>query len=99
MRVIADLIEVIDEELEGAKRYAEMYVEAKSNNDMNWSNKFKEMANNELQHALNIHDYTIQKIDAIKRVYTAPVEMQEKWDIEHKRYIEKTGWIKQMLSM
>lgn len=45
MKIIADCIDLMDEELEGAKTYAEMYVQYKADNDMTWANKFKEMSN------------------------------------------------------
>ena len=98
MRYIEELVETIDDELEGAKDYAEKYLQLKAEGD-SWSTKFKELANTELSHALTIHDYAVQKIDELKRIYTAPVEMQEMWDTSHKKYIEKTAWIKQMLTM
>ena len=99
MRIIAELVDLIDEELEGAKDYAEKYVEHKAENNTTWATKFKSMAEDELKHAMNIHEYATMKIDEIKRVYTAPVQMQEKWDKKHKEYIEQTAWIKQMLTM
>lgn len=35
----------------------------------------------------------------ISKVYIPPVEMLEKWEREHKIYVEKVAWIKQMLAM
>lgn len=98
MRAIAELVEMIDEELDGAKCYAEKALYLKSDNDP-YSVKFRDMANAELQHSLTIHDYAMQKINQLKQVYEAPVEMQDMWDKSHKEYVEKTAWIKQMLSM
>lgn len=99
MKKIAELVDLIDEELEGAKTYAEKYVDFKAQGKGDWSNKFKNMANDELNHALVVHDLAIYEINELNRVYTAPVEMQEEWDKSHKKYIEKTAWIKQMLAM
>ena len=99
MKFIAEYIDLMDEEIEGAKTYAEKYIKFKADNEMNWANKFKEMANAELQHGLIIHDYLIQEINKLKTVYQAPVEMQEIWDKKHEKYIERVAWIKQMLTM
>ena len=99
MRSIKNYVEAIDEELEGAKDYAEKYVERKAKGDMQSANRYKEMANDELKHASYIHEWAVKEIDEISKVYTAPVEMQEAWEKSHKEYVEKTAWIKQMLAM
>jgi len=98
MRVIAELVDMLDEELEGAKDYSEKYLELKATNN-SFSAKFKTLAEDELRHALVVHEYIVSKIDELKRVYTAPVEMQEIWDKKHAKYIEKVAWLKQMLTM
>ena len=66
---------------------------------MPWANKYKEMANDELKHAMTVHEYTVQEIEELKKVYTPPVDMLEKWDLEHKKYVEEVAWVKQMLTM
>lgn len=99
MRMIKNLVEQLDDEIEGAKEYAEKYVEYKAKNNMARANRFKEMANDELKHAGYIHDMTVQEIEELKKVYTAPAEMREKWDKSHKEYVEKVAWIKQMLTL
>ena len=90
---------MIEEEMEGAKEYAEKYVECKAKGDMNRANRYKEMANDELKHSSYIHEWAVKEIEEISKVYTAPVEMVEKWDKAHKEYVEKVAWIKQMLAM
>lgn len=99
MRSIKAYVEHIDEELEGAKDYAEKYVEAKVKGNMNMANKYKEMASDELRHAGYVHEFAVAEIDALSKVYTPPVEMQKKWEESHKEYVEKAAWIRQMLSM
>jgi len=97
MTKIKRLTEEMLEELDGAKRYAECYVEKKAKNETAWANRFEEMANDELTHAMYLHDYIIEEIDILKKVYTPPVEMMEKWEKDHEEYVEKAAWIKQML--
>ena len=99
MKHIKMFVDQIDEELEGAKDYAEKYVECKAKNNMAHANKYKEMAQQELVHAMNIHGFAVEAIELLNKVYTAPVEMQEKWDHAHKEYVEKAAWIKQMLTL
>lgn len=98
MRKIKKLIDNINEEIEGAKNYAEIYLEMKAKGEQ-LASKFKSMADDEIRHAMIIHDYTLQEIDTLKRVYTPPSEMLEIWDKEHVKYVEKVAWIKKMLEM
>lgn len=99
MRYIKEIVEQLDEEIEGAKKYAEKYVEYKAKNNMSWANKFKEMATDELKHSTYIHEIAVQEIEELKKIYSPPVSMQEKWEHEHKEYVEKVAWVKQMLTM
>ena len=99
MKSIAKYVDHIEEEIEGAKEYAECYVEAKVHGDMNRANKYKEMATDELRHAAYVHEFAVAEIEAVSKVYTPPVEMQEKWDKAHKEYVERTAWVRQMLNM
>lgn len=97
MTRIKNLAEKIDDELCDAKEYAEMYVDFKAKNNTTWANKFKQLAQDELNHSMIIHDYTVQEIEELKKVYTPPQEMLDKWNKEHQSYVEKSAWIKQML--
>jgi hypothetical protein len=99
MTKIKKLIEDIEDELCGAKDYAEKYIEYKVKNDSTKATKYKEMANDELKHAMYIHDFAIHKIDELSKVYTPPVNMVDEWEHEHREYVEKSAWIKQMLAM
>lgn len=90
---------MIDEELENAQCYAEKYVEAKSNNDSKWQSRFKNMSEEELNHAMMLHEYTVEKIEKINAVYKPKEEMLKKWNEAHETYVEKYAWIKQMLVM
>lgn len=99
MRSIKKYVEAIEEELEGAKDYAEKAVEAKAKGDMDKAARYREMANDELKHMSYLHGWAIAEIEAISKVFKPPVEMQEKWDKAHSSYVESVAWIKQMLSM
>jgi hypothetical protein len=99
MRSIKKYVEHIEEELEGAKDYAEKYVEAKAAGNTMWAGQFKDMAQDELRHAGVVHSHAVEEIEKLNKVYKPPVEMLEKWEHAHKEYVEKAAWIKQMLSM
>lgn len=99
MRAIKKYVEAIEEEIEGAKDYAEKYVECKAKGDMSKANRFKEMASDEIKHAMYIHEWAIAEIEEIKKVFVPPVDMLEKWEKAHKEYVEKVAWVKQMLSL
>lgn len=99
MTKIKKLTEEMLEELDGAKGYAECYVEKKANDETTWANRFKEMANDELKHAMYLHDYVVQQIDKLSKVYTPPKEMMDKWEKDHAEYVERAAWIKQMLTL
>lgn len=55
------------------------------------------MSEQELGHATYLHDMAVEKITEIEKHYQPTVKMEEKWEHEHKEYVEKTAWIKQML--
>ena len=57
------------------------------------------MAQDELKHADYIHERAVSEIEELRTIYTPPEEMLEKWESDHKKYIEKAAWIRQMLAM
>ena len=99
MKMIKKYVEAIDDELHGAKEYAEKYVECKVRGNSSAATRYKEMANDELKHAMYQHEWAVKEIDDLSKVYTAPVEMQEAWEKSHKEYVERVAWIKKMLEM
>ena len=107
MERIKELAEEIMDEIHSAKEYAEEYLTFKAKatasdgtkNYGTWSKRYHEMAEDELKHAGYLHDRVVEEIEELQKIYTAPQEMLEKWDADHKKYIEKAAWIKQMLTM
>lgn len=99
MTRIKKLADEIMDELDSAKEYAEDYLTYKSKGESMWANRYREMATDELKHADYIHERAITEINELKNVYTPPQEMLEKWDADHRKYIEKAAWISQMLAM
>ena len=99
MKIIKKYVEHIEEEIEGAKEYAERYVEYKAKGDMQTASKFKAMAEDELHHASIIHEQAVKEIDQLSKVITPPAEMMEKWQHEHAEYVENAAWVRQMLAL
>ena len=99
MTRIKHLTDQIKDELESAKDYAEEYLTYKAKSNSEWAARYKDMATDELKHAGYIHDRVVSEIDQLKAVMTPPEDMLDKWNHEHREYIEKVAWIRQMLAM
>ena len=99
MTKIKKLVDEIADELDSAKDYAECHLTYKAKGNDEWSKRYYEMANDELKHADYLHDRAVEEIEELRKVYTPPQDMLDKWDSDHKKFIEKTAWIKQMLAM
>lgn len=99
MYKIKELADDIKEELCGAKDYANCYVEQKVAGNTAWANRFKEIANDELRHAMYLHELAVEEINKVEKVINPPTEMLKKWDTTHAEYVETSAWIKQMLTL
>lgn len=99
MKKISKLVDGVEDEICGACHYAEKYIESKADGNSEWAAKYKKMAEDELQHATFIHEIAVKEIEKIGKVFKAPPEMQEKWDECHRKMIEKTKRIKEILAM
>ena len=96
---IKKLSDDIKEELEGARAYAECYVDFKVQGNSVLANRYKEMANDELKHASYLHEQAVSEIGRISQIITAPERMEAKWKSCHDKYVQRTAWIRQMLAM
>lgn len=99
MKYLNELVEDIDEEIEGARNYAEKYVACKAKGNLTRAAKFKEMANDELKHATYLHEIAITDIEELEKVFKPTAEMQEVWDKSHKSYVDRVAWVRMMLNM
>ena len=100
MNKIKKYVEHIDDEICGAKEYAEKALEYKAMGNGDRYAKYRQMANDELNHAMIIHEIAVQDVEQLRTVFPEiPTEMMEEWEASHKRYVEKVAWVKQMLAM
>jgi hypothetical protein len=94
MRVIHMYLDLIDEELDGAKEYAERYLEYKSSKPQ-WSKMCAEMASDELKHSEYIKEIATQTMNDLPWV---PAETKDRWDTCMRHYGERVAMVRLMLS-
>lgn len=100
MKKIKEYIDTINDEIEGAKDYIEKALWYKAKGDNNRYAKYRELSLAETNHAMVIHQFAAEDIEALEKVYPdVPEEMQDAWDKAHNEYVEKIAWIKQMQNM
>ena len=99
MKSIKKYVDHLNDEIESAEEYAEKYVECKAKGNMQAANRYREMSEDELKHAMYIHEFAVKEVENVSKVYTPPVEMLEKWEHQHKKYVEDVALIKQILAM
>ena len=98
MKLIEKMIDHIQEELDGAREYAEKYIENKAKGNTMRAGAFKEMANDELRHAERIHEFASRDMDDIQKVYTVSNDDMEKWEHFHKHYAHCVAMVKHMIA-
>lgn len=99
MKVIKNLVEDIQEELEGAEHYAKLATQYKDE-DKVLADNYAKLAEIELGHVNSLHEQAVRIIKAYRASGNEPPEaMQAIWDWEHKRQIEWVSKIKTLLAM
>lgn len=98
MKIIHQLIDHINEELDGAKDYAEKYIHNRAIGNNSRANIYRQMAMDELTHASNVHDFAVQDIEAIRSVHTLSDECEEKITHAMKHYAECVAKVKYMVN-
>jgi hypothetical protein len=99
MKTLDRMIEHLEEEVEGAREYAEKYIDCRAKGNIPRANKYKEMAQDELKHAGYIRDFAIADAEGIKRVHTLTEEEEHKWEHSHKKLNDEIAMIQHLLSM
>lgn len=99
MKMIDKMLEHLEEEVEGARGYAEKYIECKAKGNMPRATRYKEMATDELKHAGYLRDMDIADVEGLSKVYTMTDAEQSKWQHGHKHLTEQMAMVKHILSM
>lgn len=97
MKIIEKMIERLNEEVDGAEDYAEIYIENKARGNHSRANRFKEMALDELKHASYLREMDIADLNDISRIHTLSESDQELWGRGHRLASERIAIVKQML--
>lgn len=99
MKKIEMLVDLIEEELDGACSYIKLAHEYKDK-DMDMANMFYRMSNDEMTHMDMLHKRVVETIMAYKREHgEPPAEMEAVYNHLHKRHIEKAEKIVNMQNM
>ena len=99
MKLLEKMLDHLEDEIEGAREYAEKYIECKARGTMPRANRYNEMANDELKHASFLREMDIADVSELKRAYQMTEEEQSLWDHGQKRLTDEMALIMHILSM
>lgn len=98
MTIIMKLVELIDDELSGAKEYIKMAIHNREEHP-GLADTFADLADAEMGHVAKLHDEVTKLIEMVReRDGEPPAGMMAIYDYEHKKQIDKASKIKQMIS-
>lgn len=98
MREIKNMAKQIHEELHGAKEYAIQATAYKEAGNQIAGKAYYEMANDEIKHAMSIHNLVVKLIEETRKTVTPPQYMLDMWNEEHEEYMEEMAKVKYMLA-
>ena len=97
MKIIAKMVDFIDDELEGAEDYAKMAIEIKADHPK-LAAKLNELATVEMSHMRQLHTEVVRIIEEYRvKNGEPPKEMLAIYNYEHKKQINRAAIIKQMI--
>ena len=97
MKIIAQIVDFIDDELDGAEDYAECAIEYKSDHPK-LAAKLHELAEAEMGHVKILHSEVVRLIEDYRSTNgEPPKEMLAVYNFEHKKQINRAAIIRQMI--
>lgn len=94
MKIIKELSEMIEEELDGAENYARCALKHKEDNP-GLSNVFYEISTQEMRHVNMLHEEVVKLIKTHREKHgEPPAAMMAVYEWEHNRQIERSQKIK-----
>ena len=98
MKLIKELSEMIEEELDGAEEYAKMALMHKNDNP-NLAKTFYDIATEEMRHVDMLHGEVVWLIEAHKKEHgEPPALMKAMYDYMHERQIEEAKEVRMYLA-
>ena len=97
MKIISDLVNNMDDEIEMAKIYAQNFLIYNADNNVQWADRFRQMAYESVDHADVLHQLAVETIEKMQRKYVPPEEMVKAWKKEHVNYVNTVNWIRDMI--
>ena len=98
MKIIMKLVELIDDELCGAKEYIKLAMHNREEHP-GLADTFADLADAEMGHVSKLHEEVTKLIEEVReRDGEPPAGMLAVYDYEHKKQINKASKIKQMIS-
>ena len=97
MKIIKELSEMIEEELEGAENYAKLAVHYKAEHP-SLAAVYYEISTQEMRHVTMLHDEVVKIIKNYRETHgDPPAAMLAIYDWQHKKQIDFTNKVKLML--
>ena len=98
MKMIKELSEMIEEELDGAEEYAKMALMHKNDNP-NLAKTFYDIATEEMRHVDMLHGEVVRLIETHKKEHgEPPALMKAMYDYMHERQIEEAKEVRLYLA-
>ena len=99
MKILDHMIDELKEEVDGARVYAEKYIECKARGNIARANRYKEMAHDELKHANFLKEMDMADVDELSRVYSMTEEEKNCWEHGIKHLNDQMAMVMHILSM
>lgn len=94
MKIIQELSEMIEEELEGAENYVKLAIHYKAENP-SLASTFYEISTQEMRHVTMLHEEVVKCIKSYREKHGDPPQaMQAVYDWLHKKHIEEATDVK-----
>lgn len=97
MKVIEQIADMIDEEIEDAMKYARCAIQ--NDSDVELSRTYRTLAGEELGHAMRLHEQVVRLIKKYRDEHGEPPEkMMDRYEYMHERHMKKYADVKVLLA-
>lgn len=97
MQIIAKLVDMIRDELDGAEEYAVYALKVKQDHPK-LAQRFHDLSGVEMQHSNILHDEVVRLIESYRQEHgEPPANMLSIYNYEHEKAIKKAAQVKAMI--